>query len=64
MGRRFMTCPNCKKLTWARRNGKKYTCLQCGKEIYENVSTPQPDNFTMMKHHSSYPEISKTGGLK
>jgi len=70
MGRRFMTCPNCNKLTLARRKGNKYFCLRCHKEIPEpnnnssSISTPQPDNFTMIRDHTSYPEISRTGGLK
>jgi len=65
MGRRFMTCPNCNKLTWARRKGNRCFCLRCHKEIpqIENGSTPQPDNFTMIRDHISYPEINRTGGV-
>ena len=62
MGRRFMTCPNCDKLTWARRKGNQCFCLRCHNEIPQNGSA-QPDNFTMIKDHISYPEINKTGGV-
>ena len=63
MGRRFIFCPTCKTLTWARRKGNQCFCTGCGNEIPQNVSAPQPENFTMMKDHISYPEISRTGGL-
>jgi len=63
MGRRFIFCPTCNKLTWARRKGHQCFCLRCRKEILENGSAPQADNFTMMEDHVSYPEINRTGGV-
>jgi len=63
MGRRFMTCPNCNKLTWARRKGNQCFCMRCHKEIPQNCSVPCLDNFSITEDHISYPEISRTGGL-
>ena len=74
-----MVCPNCNKLTCARRIKDKYICLKCRNEIdAENISTLWHDgkskilehvtkideHITKAKEHISYPEISKTGGLK
>jgi len=67
MGRRFMYCPTCRRLSWARTDRKtgRCFCTKCGNEIptMENISL-EPDNFSIMKDHISYPEISKTGGLE